>query len=253
MGQSDPPGQRDARMVGINLPGVQIKHDRQSLSLNLPHGPASQPVRVNAEVRPPRNRDVSAQHPYGRRGELDQVLAPCGQAVRPAGGIGNAIAVVLYRKDAGVVVKANLSEYVQGPERFASDGEKWCPVAENALARHILQDMKRANQLLAEHLRGLLVDRGVRVAVSPDLVAGRGDLPDKPWVLLGNLAQDEKRCPDPRLRQQVEKTPSDGADPILEAFPLGGWDLQTLIPVFKINGQSVDASRSHGVPARRCA
>ena len=72
------------------------------------------------------------------------------------------------------------------------------------MAAQIFEQTLGTHRLLAEIFSRLVVDQLVRVAVTRNFVAGRGDLLNKPWVALGNPAQHEKRTMDAAFRQQVE-------------------------------------------------
>src|SRR5207248_9090454 len=95
----------------------------------------------------------------------------------------------------------------------------------------------RALQLFAKDLRSLRVDQRVRVAVRGQLVAGRGNLADDLGVLFRDEAENEEGGLDVGAVEDLQQTPSDLYDAVVETAPFGVRNLEALIPVLEVDGE----------------
>jgi len=120
------------------------------------------------------------------------------------GGVRYAIVVVIDGEDARVIAESRVFENLQCPQGLSRYGVGGCPVADDGVARCVLEDLFGPGYVIAELLRGLPVDNLVCIPVAGNLVSLLVDPPYEPCVALCDPAETEKGAPDPVLFQEVE-------------------------------------------------
>ena len=105
----------------------------------------------------------------------------------------DAVAVVLDRIDAGIVLEAALDQNFQRPQRRLRDRVAWRTIGARLHAAGIGNAQHRAARVVPELLRRHPVDELMRVAVTPNLVAAHKDSPDHRGMPLRHPAQNEER------------------------------------------------------------
>src|SRR5216110_2779682 len=93
------------------------------------------------------------------------------------------------RENTGVVRDSALAEDLEGPEGVARDGEVGRSIAQDALARGLLDEVEGKAEISPETLRPEAMNRAVRVAMRGDLMAVREDSADEPGIRLGDQAE----------------------------------------------------------------
>src|SRR4029434_11085574 len=80
----------------------------------------------------------------------------------------------------------------------------------------------------------------MRVPVGSYLVPCGRNLADNLWMLLCDISKDKEGRPGSRCLENAQEPAACRDHSIFVAVPFGMWNLETLIPIFKINGQGID-------------
>src|SRR5262245_1867809 len=93
--------QRDARLKVIDLPGMQVKHDRLPLiAIDAIDAPLRPAIGKQAEVPATRNRQVESRHAYRRSRQLPERSMAAPDSIGVARRRRDAVPVVMDRKNA---------------------------------------------------------------------------------------------------------------------------------------------------------
>src|SRR5579859_1154881 len=112
---------------------------------------------------------------------------------------GNSVAIVADGINRRIVSETRFGQDVKGPGRLPHDAEGRRPVADDLLAGCLLESVLAEAQIITEASRRMAVNALVVPAMTGDLVAGAANGADQIGVVLGNLADDEKRGLDAAL------------------------------------------------------
>lgn len=208
----------DARLVGVDFPGMEIEHCRLAVDLvDAAHAPMDDPGRQQAQVAAPRDGQgqllARQGHVQRGQGEFSDAAALAPDVVGETRGAGDAVVVVIDGENARIVDEAFLDEDVQGPQGLVGDGIARGAVAQDRAARDVLDGGLGQAQVLAEGVGTHVVDEFVPKPVAGHLVAGVRDLADQHGETLGHPAENEKGGLEAVLLQQVH----DPAGVVLDA------------------------------------
>src|SRR2546426_2075 len=167
---------RDDRLLGIDLPGVQVDDRRPALGVDALDRPARHPERQEAEGRAARHRAVVAGEPHRAHRELPQAGFEPGR--EPARAIRAVPPAREHGLEARVVADAVRAQDVESPECPGGEREARSAIAEERAgpAERAPDGGERARQVVGELLRALPLEELVCVAVAPHLVPRRGHL-----------------------------------------------------------------------------
>src|SRR6516162_158612 len=209
------PGHRRPRLIGIELPGVEIEDDRPVLGdVDPPDAAADQREGRQPEVAAASDREVHAEHANGTDRDLHEVARPLPpQLVRKTRRRVIAVAVVAYRIDARVVAESFLEQDVVRPGLVPPDREVGRAVTQDGLLGQILEHGLGLFDVLLELRGGQPRDRLVTMTVTRDLVSLPLDGADHRWMRRRDLAQHEER----RLRAGAGHQGQDALDARLDA------------------------------------
>src|SRR6266850_8098734 len=163
--------------------------------------------------------------------------------MRKSLGVRNPVAVVVDRKDARVVLEAQLDQDVQTPRGLRDDRVAGCAKPDDRRARDPLEARFRACDIVPALIGGHRIDQPMAIPMRADLMTACGDLLDHPRSSLRFPAQDEERSLDAVLVQDLQET----GGILLDAAFVGGPTLETnaglerrhLIVVFDVDRQGV--------------
>ena len=199
-------GSGHAGLLGIELPGVEVKNEGLLLLPVDPlEPPAGQRIGQQAEIAAAGDREVfSAEAQCGDR-DFPNPDLPCRQIVAllpgiavlhriagEAGPVGNSVEIVLHREDTGIVLETGFNQFSKGPVGLPGDRVAGRPVAVHRLATLIFQQGFGAADILPVGGPVLQSDPLMQIAVAGDLVALRSDAFGYLRKALGNPAKDEK-------------------------------------------------------------
>jgi hypothetical protein len=227
VGQTDPFGQRDPGMLGIELPGVNVKIGRQTFRVQRPDVSAREGIRINPKIGSTGAGEHAAPGSDGGNRELAQT-----QSVRKPDdvqftrGAGNPVSVVLNRKDARIVADAQLREDVQRPQGIAGDGKVRGAVGQDWPLDRIFRFRLRARNLPPERFPILPINEGMVQAMGADFMSGGRD-------------GSQQRSPRIVAGQQLKQRFRAGLDSAFEPIPPAGRDLDSLIPFLKIDREGI--------------
>jgi len=234
-------------LVRVDLPRVQVQATRHAEPLLLPQAAPQQRQREQPEVAAAADRQVLAEHVPRQRRELQQLallLAVAdGDPVRRRRRGRHAVVERAHRLDRAVERDAAAHQLVDRPRRLAADRPRAGAERRRPRAGQLLEDDRRALEVVAEALLAEVRQDAVVVAVAADLVAGRGDLADHLGHALGDPAEAEER----RLRsapvEQLEQPPRRVDAAQLVGVPVGAIDVvghvEDLEPVLDVDGERV--------------
>src|SRR5690606_21382299 len=121
--------------------------------------------------------DALPKHCGGCKRKLDDLAAGWrGNVARGTRGVWNAVTIMTNREDAGVVLKTQIDQIIQRPQRLCSDGIAGCPISAHRLAGEVLQQCLAVPGLLAKCGPFLVVDQLVTPSMTGDLVTAPRDL-----------------------------------------------------------------------------
>ena len=109
---------RPARLVGIELPWVDIEHERRFVgSIDRAQSPTRKPIWKLPEVSASADYEARAEHRNRGHGYFENAgcRVDC-DSVRPRRGRRQAVQVVMNRRDARVVDEARLGDDLESPE-----------------------------------------------------------------------------------------------------------------------------------------
>src|SRR5437899_2801474 len=144
---------RQTRLLGINLQGVNVGDDRQSVGMCPLDTHRRVPRRKKAQI--PSTTDREAVSGHTKRGE--RIFGEW-----PGGGPNpkwstwcarHAVAIVVYWVNARIVSEAQLGQDFERPKRCVHDGIGWCTISINRSPRHLLDDGFCPLGVLAQLLR----------------------------------------------------------------------------------------------------
>ena len=110
----DPAGTQ-ARLVGIEFPGVYVGDERAPGPVDRAKPSAREPVRIETEIAAAADRERIAQSAPNCPWKFPQASRRPGDPVRAARRAGDAIAVVVRRIDTAIDPEAFLGQHVQRP------------------------------------------------------------------------------------------------------------------------------------------
>src|SRR5215831_4820122 len=122
----------DARLLGIQLPGVYVDERRLAFPVDAANAPAHVSIRKQPEVRTAPQRPVAAGGAGGAHGKFpERPFAVRANREREPAGVRDPVEPVGDGKDARVVSKAALEEDVERPERRLRERKRGRTVTQN--------------------------------------------------------------------------------------------------------------------------
>src|SRR6266508_6445807 len=89
---------RKPRLIGVNLPWMEVEHRRRTIDTVHPtYPPARDGIGKQPEVAASRNRQIGTSHPDRRRRHLDERSALAVDSMDVPWGVGNAVPIVSDR------------------------------------------------------------------------------------------------------------------------------------------------------------
>ena len=216
---------------------MQVKHRWLALCMGPSQPQAGKSIRKEAEVSTPGDGEVAAGDPPRGGRHLEQAWP---DLVNKARSVGNPVAVVVHRKDAGIVANAALQQHLEGPQRIPGDGEIRGPVAINRVGDDACQDLEGSLQVGSETFGIQVIDEFMAIPVRRDLVPLVSDLAHQVRRPLGGGTEDEERRPRTGLLQQVEEPTGTHPYAGFELTPVAALDLDALVPVLEVDGKDID-------------
>src|SRR6185295_14898062 len=118
--------------------------------------PMREPVWQKPEISAPRYGQSEAKRLCrGQRPLHDGFSVRCGHSIWRPVRVRDAVPIMPYRKNAGVICKAELGDDVQGPKGFAHDGITCRAITEYRESSDVLEQIFGVQRLLAKILRRL--------------------------------------------------------------------------------------------------
>src|SRR2546425_77836 len=132
------------------------------------------------------------------------------------------------------------SQLPQRPQAASGHGEGRRPITDHRLPAQLLEQSPRARDLVEKSRLAQRVDRGVRPAVTRDLVPGARDVPHQLGEPLCHPPENEERASRVRPGQQIEQPAHVVGDAQLAARPLVApdgvgvvFDLEPVLDVYR--------------------
>ncbi len=177
------PRGRNARLVGIYLPRMQIHHRWLPFSfIKMMYSPCSQFVRKQSKVSTTRNRYIVAEEPKRRGGEFPN-LSPTLQSfdIRKTWSIWDTVVVVDDGKYTGVVFKSFFTKDFESPQGLGCNRIARRAETGYRRSRDIFYNSPRTPQVIAKIRLVAVVNHLMRVSVASDAVACLTDRLNQPW------------------------------------------------------------------------
>src|SRR5438445_3194742 len=165
MTEGPQPARSQPRLVGIELPGVDVNGERPAFGIDRFEPLPRKRVRLEAEVTDAADGQRAAAAPVYCCRKPPNRASGAGDPNRHQRRAGDAVAVVENRVNAGIVQEAFFHQHVQGPKALLGDGETRGAVSSYRLTRNLLDDIARPTEIVAEFLGRLLVDETVPITV----------------------------------------------------------------------------------------
>ena len=163
--------------------------------------------------------------------------------MREAGRIRHAVVIVMDRVDAGAVHVPCFDQTVEGPKVVLAYRETRRPVALDAHAARILEQLLGSRDIGQESRRRQVARPLVPMPMAGQFVTGIDDAPDQRRVSLGNPSQREEGGRRTAVCEQAENSIDVALDPALTAIPLIARDIgrkrRDLEVVFDVDRQRI--------------
>src|SRR5262249_49729022 len=161
----------------------------------------------------------------------------------------DSVQVVANREDARIVEKSLFAENVQGPERPRGDRPAGRAISYHPHSGRLLDCVPRPQQVIAESLRGELVNRMVPETVARQLMPPRVNFAHQLGKFLRYPAQGKKRTLDLKAIEQIQHPMGVGDHAAWPAVPIRpGHDLAEcfyLEVIFHVHRENKTATLAH--------
>src|SRR3569623_464466 len=199
------PRHAEARLIGIELPRMNVEHCGNPGSVVLAEGTLDQPEWKMTQIRAARSGESHAAPLRGRERQLgDRSRGPVNE-MRKRCRFRVAVAGPVDWKEARVVAKPLLDENVERPLGTGRDREVRGAETPHGRAGMLLENRLGDAHIVAELVGRERVDAAMPVAVRRALVYRLRAATHQKWVTLGHSAQREKRGARLMPREQGEQ------------------------------------------------
>ncbi len=240
MAEPTQPPKRLPRLVGIDLPGVQIDAAGHPPTLLLAQPRRQQPQREQPQVATTADRQSPPQQVEGQRRELQQLALICLDAIGRGRGTWDAVVRVPDRKDGAVDPDTGSEQLVNGPGRPPRHRPRARTEGIGAHPGNFRQKVLGATQVLAHAVPAEVVEQAMVEPVAAQLVTGSNDVSHQCGSTFGDPTEEVEGRLGALPVEEVQQATRRVDTPELMSIPVGPVDqvrhVQDLKPVLDVHG-----------------
>ena len=199
------PSDGKTRLVGIQLPRMQIERGRNAGIRVLTETMANDTERQMTEIRAARRRDACAA-PCGRRQrQLAQRSRRTMDLVRHHGRRAISVSWTTNGEQTGIVAESFFEQHVERPLASGANRKVGRAESPDRGSTHIFEHRFRCAHILSKFFRRQRVDTTVPVSVRSDLMPCLCDTSHEPRIVIGNPPKSEERARRTVSREQIQQ------------------------------------------------
>lgn len=188
------PSDGETRLVGVQLPRMQIERGRNAGIRVLTETMTNDTERQVTEVRAAGSRDARAA-PRGRsQRQLAQRSRRAMYFVRHHGRRAISVSWTTNREQTGIVAESFFEQHVEGPLASGANRKVGRTESPDRGTTHIFEHRFRCAYILSKFFRRQRIDATMPVSVRSDLMPCLCDASHEPRIVIGNPSKSEERA-----------------------------------------------------------